>query len=390
MTQPIRYLSLDIFRGLTIALMILVNTPGSWSYLYAPLAHAKWNGCTPTDWVFPSFLFIVGVSMRFSFAPYNYQFDSRLAFKILKRGFLIFLIGILLGMFPFFNLNALLGGWLTFDNFNTIHLDKLRIMGVLQRIGLSYAIAGILATSIPSKHLVWTILTLLLGYWALLFFGGDAGQQYEMTHNLGYYLDLKILQENHLYHGEGVAFDPEGLLSTMTSVVTVLCGYWTGKLIQEEKNKEELVKKLLAFGAILLSISILWDFVFPINKKIWTSSYVVHMAGINMLILGILIAFIDVGKMRSGFTFFNVLGSNSMLAYIVAGAFAKLLLKLHVNVTDENGILKPMSRYNYYFKNGFQGIGNDKMASFLFAVTFMLVCWATLYVAYRKKWFLKV
>ena len=201
---------------------------------------------------------------------------------------------------------------------------------------------------------------------------------------------INILGVNHIYKGEGVPFDPEGFMSTPAAIVQVIFGFLVGQYIQLKGKNTDMLSGLFVAGIVLTATGYCWDLVFPINKKIWTSSYVVHMAGVDMLIIGILIALIDVGKLKSGFTFFNIFGTNSMLAYIVAGAFAKLLLKLQVNVADENGILKPMSRYNHCFKNCFQGIGNNQLASFLFAITFMLVCWATLYVAYRKKWFLKV
>ena len=217
-----RYLAIDFFRGLTIALMIIVNTPGDWEAVFAPLRHAEWHGCTLADWIFPFFLYIVGVSAWFSFEKYHQKLSPVLARKILRRAGLIFLIGVALNAYPFVHTN-----W-----------PELRIMGVMQRIGLAYGLAAFLCLSLNKKQLVIASGLLLAGYWAALWFGGT-GDPYSIETNLVRQIDIAVLGAAHLNHGISIPFESEGLLSTLPAVVTVVIGYLTGGLIANKKQDKK-------------------------------------------------------------------------------------------------------------------------------------------------------
>ena len=258
-----RLVSLDIFRGLTVAFMIIVNTPGSWNYVYPPLRHAKWHGCTPTDLVFPFFLFIVGVSMWYSLKKYVHEINSGSILRIFRRMLTIFAIGLLLAIFPYFGRDY----------------STLRIMGVLQRIALAYGIGALLCLTIKRDFLWIMVAVILLLYLALLAFLGGA-DPYSLEGNLTLKIDPVIIGINHIYKGFGIPFDPEGLLSTIPAVGTVIIGYYTGELIGKGSASGKTVLKLLLFGAAAAGLGLLWSMVFPINKPLWTSSYVLYSAGL--------------------------------------------------------------------------------------------------------------
>lgn len=365
--QQNRYLSLDVFRGLTIAGMILVNTPGHGGFTYAPLLHARWHGFTPTDLVFPSFLFIVGVAMRFSFKAYDYQFTPALRAKILKRAGLIFLIGYLVHTFPYY----------------TFRFANLRFLGVLQRIALCYLAASFLVLLLPTRRLIYVSLGILLSYWLVLSLFGD----YELTTNAVRRLDLWLFGPNHLYHGEGIAFDPEGLLSTFPAIVTVVLGYLTGAALQRVGDKDKLIVALVLWGIGLVVAALVWNLVFPINKKLWTSSYVLMSAGIDLLILPVLIWVLDVKGWRQGWPlFFVVFGANSIVAYALSELLAIALWS--IPVTEANGF--GTSLYEWLYWHAFQPVFGNYPGSLAFALTFVGLCWLACYGLYKKEIFLKV
>ncbi len=361
-----RYLSLDVFRGLTIAGMILVNTPGNGDFTYAPLHHARWHGFTPTDLVFPSFLFIVGVAMRFSFKSFNYQLTPALRAKILKRAALIFGIGYLVHTFPYYDLD----------------LANLRILGVLQRIALCYLAAAFLVLTVPRRYLPWLSAGVLLLYWLILWGFGD----YELTTNAARRFDLWLMGPNHLYHGEGLAFDPEGWLSTLPAIVTVLLGYLTGISVQEAENRDKLIVHMVFWGVGLVLAALVWNIAFPINKKLWTSSYVLLSAGIDLLILPVLVWAIDVKNWRDWTPFFVVFGANSIVAYALSEVLAIALWR--IPVTEANGF--GTSLYAWLYWHVFQPVFGNYPGSLAFAIAFVGVCWLVCWVLYRRKVFLKV
>jgi predicted acyltransferase len=230
MNNTQRYLALDVFRGMTIATMILVNNPGSWSHIYAPLRHSEWHGCTPTDLVFPFFLFIVGVSMFFSFAKYGSTLNSKSLFKVVKRTALIFVIGLFLNSFPQWQADY----------------SKLRIMGVLQRIALAYGIGSVIVLSLNKRWLPYIALLILFVYWGILYFFGGS-DPYSLTGNIAPEFDSLVLGKAHLYSGFGLPFDPEGLLSTIPAIATVIIGFLAGDLISRTE-KSKLPLHLLLYG----------------------------------------------------------------------------------------------------------------------------------------------
>jgi predicted acyltransferase len=401
-TSP-RYYSLDVFRGLTIALMIIVNTPGSWAYVYPPLDHARWHGCTPTDWVFPSFMFAIGVSMRFSFKPFDYTLSSALAWKIIKRTLMIYALYIVfMQLFPFY--------W--HDKSGAFHWGRnwetFRPMGVLPRLALGYCCAAFICLTAPQRWLPYIGGGMLLAYWAIMYGFGDAGNPYgtlptiqqfvgmseeaishfwqtQMTSNAAFKLDNFLLGK-HVYHGEGYAFEPEGVLSTLPSIVTVMLGYMTGTYIQTTENKEKLIKNIITAGGVLIATSLLWDLVFPINKKLWTSSYVLHMAGIDMLVLGILIYVVDVAG-KTGWTFFfKVFGANAILAYLISEVPIIASFRIQLHETAE----KTTSLYGWLYKHWFASWAGAMNGSFFFALWWMLTCWVICWVLYKRGLFLKV
>lgn len=227
-----RFLALDVFRGMTICFMIIVNTPGSGAIPYSPLEHATWHGFTPTDLVFPSFLFAVGNAMSFSFMKYAQAGNAAFLKKILKRTILIFLLGYLMYWFPFFRLNPV-------GEIIAAPISNTRIMGVLQRIALCYFFASLLIHYLSPKRVIAVSVVLLIGYWLLLLGFGDSSQPLSMLGNAGLYLDKFLMGNSHLYHGEGIPFDPEGWLGTLPAIVNVVVGFFAGKFLQEKGKSFE-------------------------------------------------------------------------------------------------------------------------------------------------------
>lgn len=360
-----RLLALDVMRGLTIALMITVNTPGSWSYVYPPLRHAKWHGCTPTDLVFPFFLFIVGVAMWYSFRKYENATKQQVQ-KILKRVALIFIIGLLLNAYPHFN------------------FSKLRIMGVLQRIALAYGLAAFLIIYVKHSYLYIVSICILLGYWALLYFGGDP--PYEAESNLIGNIDTLLLGKQHMWGGLGFSFDPEGLLSTLPAVVTVLLGYFSGKILASSTTVQKGIQNLTSLGLGLALSGWLWNFVFPINKSLWTSSYVLYAGGLAMLLLSALLWIIDLRNYKKWAAPFVHFGRNPLFIFVLSGLYVKTIVYLiKINVTSES-----LNGYTYLYKKLFVPLAGNMNGSLLFALSHIFVFWIIVYVLYRRRIFIKI
>lgn len=365
-----RFLSLDVFRGLTVCLMIIVNSPGSWSEMYPFLRHASWHGFTITDLVFPSFLFAVGNALAFVKRS-NVDFsDQTFWTRTLKRFFLIFFIGLLIHWFPFIN----------FETGELISLDTLRIMGILQRIALCYLIAAILIHFSSTRVVTIASISILLIYWAILYFFGLNSDPYSITGYVGNSFDLFLFGENHLYTGEGIPFDPEGLLSTLPATVNVLAGYLAGEFIRRKGTSIETVKKLLLVVAGLILVGLLWHSIFPINKKIWTSSFVSLTVGLDLVILSFLIGIIEIQKISNWSYFFVVFGRNPLAIYILSN----VLIILLYSISLESGSL-----YSITYET-FAGWMSAKAASLLFAILFMLLCWLIGLWMDRKKIYIRV
>ncbi|HEX9511699.1 MAG TPA: DUF5009 domain-containing protein [Puia sp.] len=361
LTPSSRSLALDIFRGMTVCFMIIVNTPGSETFTFSPLRHAHWNGCTPTDLVFPSFLFAVGNAMSFAMKKYELLGDGAFLKKIFKRTILIFLIGYLLYWFPFFRPSER-GSW------GLSPIGNTRIFGVLERIALCYCFASLLIHYCSSRTVFIIAGILLLGYWAvLLLFPVPGADPFSMTGNAGYRLDKWILGENHMYHGEGVAFDPEGILSTFPAIVNVIVGYYTGLFIQQKGKTYEGLAKILLTGSLLMAIAVGWDLLFPINKKIWTSSYVLYTVGIDMIFLSFLIYIIEFRQKTRWTSFFSVFGKNALAIYILSELLVVILFT--IPATHNENAFEWINRAFY------QRFVPGAFGSLLFALSYMLLCW---------------
>lgn len=365
-----RLLSLDAFRGLTIAGMILVNNPGSWSHVYPPLLHASWHGCTPTDLVFPFFLFIAGVSLSYSYSSFNYQFSGQAVKKLLRRVALIFIIGLLLNAFPFYNMD----------------IFTLRILGVLQRIALAFGLAGFLILLLNRWQLIVSAVIILLGYWFVLwYFGGDA--PYELDTNVVRKIDLAIISEAHMYKGFGIPFEPEGLLSTLTSAVTVIYGFLIG--ITLRRKTEQVWQNLLYIavsGVIMILTGLIWDAFFPINKPIWTSSYVLYTGGIASILLMFFYWMIDVVKWKKWAQFFVVYGVNPLFGFTLSVIWVKILF----NIRFENPSGEMINGYSWLYSTVFAPVFGNLNGSLMFALFHIIFFWLILLILYKRKIFIKI
>lgn len=359
-SKSARLMSLDVFRGMTVVFMIIVNTPGTWSHVFPPLRHAEWHGCTPTDLVFPSFLFISGVAMWYSLRKFNFEFSGASLFRILRRVALIFAVGLFLTIFPRFARDY----------------DTLRIMGVLQRIALAWGLGAVLVMLIKKNYVWIAAAVILFGYWALMYFFGGS-DPYSLEGNFARTVDLAIIGENHLYKGFGVPFDPEGLLSTLPATATVLLGFMVGHLISRTGTSWKTVGLLTLVGALLIGAGLLWGEFFPINKPIWTSSYVLYAGGIAMVILALLFAIVDIWNLRGWTGFFNTFGVNALFTYVLAGMLTKTLLAIKIG---------EVSLYNWIFTHICSPLFEEqKLASLMFPIMLVIVVWALGYILYRRK-----
>ncbi|WP_150451575.1 acyltransferase family protein [Arenibacter lacus] len=368
-----RYYALDILRGMTIALMIMVNNPGSWSSIYPPLKHAAWHGFTPTDWVFPSFLFVVGTAMSFSMRKYEQLGNAAILRKIFKRAGAIFLIGLLLNAFPFIYRTD---GGIAFKN-----LANIRIMGVLQRIALCYLFGALIIHYLKLKKSVIVGVVILFAYWAIMYFFGSSPLPYSLENNAALKFDNLIFRPENIYKGFGIVFDPEGLLSTLTATVNVIAGYAAGVFIQKSGKQLKTVLKLIGAGVLLLAVALLWDPFFPINKPIWTSSYVLYSVGWTLIVLAILIYVLELWNLKKWAYFFEAFGKNPLFIYVLSGVVAKLLGFIQINGT---------SLHSWIYKNLYLSWLDNINASLAFAISFIIVMWLIGYVLDKKRIYIKV
>lgn len=370
-----RFLALDIFRGMTICFMIIVNTPGNGPTSYAPLNHAHWNGFTPTDLVFPSFMFAVGNAMSFVMKKWATLSQGQVIGKILKRTLLIFLLGYLMYWFPFVHWNQqheLVGN----------EFGRTRVMGVLQRIAIAYGLGSLLIYYLKPRTVFILSILFLFIYWIIMLLFAGGSDPYDMLTNAGSRLDLFIIGPNHMYHGEGVAFEPEGLLSTLPSVANVTLGYMAGKWIQLKGKDYEGLTKLSLAGALSVLIALSWDWFFPINKKLWTGSFVFLTVGIDCIIIAGLIYITDFLQKRKWGYFFEVFGKNPLFIYLLSELGVTLL---YFFTTGE----KHQPLYSWIFQHIYKHAGMY-FGSFLFAVSVMLVCWLVGYILDKRKIYVRV
>ena len=433
--MPPRNRALDVFRGATVALMILVNNPGSWAALYPPLAHAPWHGCTPTDLVFPFFLFAVGNALALVMPGLRAAGAAVFWPRVAKRTLLIFAIGLLLNAAPFVRWDA--AGELVLRDWNT-----LRLMGVLQRIALCFGLAAIIVWFSSRRGALWAAAALLLGYWAACEALGAPGDVYSLQGWFGTAVDRALLGAAHLYKGEGQAFDPEGLASTAPAVAQVLLGCWVGQMVvgqmvvgqmvvgqmvvgqkvvgspaREGQANPALLVRLFAWGCVLLVLADLWQLQLPLNKKIWTSSYVLHTTGLAMLALALCMhalhalkepaagagqraASRPAGVARAALEtvarFFEVFGRNPLFIFVLSGLVPRFLglLRWPAGV-DAQGQPLWTTPLPWLYQHAFAPLGQQfttdpRLGSLFYAVAHLLPYAALAWWMDRRRIYLRV
>ncbi len=426
-----RLLSLDVFRGLTLAGMILVNNPGSWSTVYPPLLHADWHGITPTDWVFPFFLFIVGVAIPLALGKRKERGDDQGAIikKIISRVAIIFGLGLFLAAYPKFGMGDEVGGirslhyvvlaifilslftreavaddspikrWagitalvaigaMVIIGFFGYDFSRLRIPGVLQRIALVYGACGILFLKADWRMQAWVGVGLLLLYWFLMMVvpvPGIGPANLEAETNLGAWFD-NLLLKGHMYSQTKV-WDPEGLMSTLPAIVTGIIGMLTGSWLKTDNDHYKKVAGILVAGAILLGLSHIWDLNFPINKKIWTSSYVLYTGGVALLILGVIYWIADIQGYKKWTKPFVIYGTNALFVYVMSGLVVKTMFAIKwVGSNDQSWNI-----YSWLYNNLFVPVFSSPYnASLAYALANVLFFFGLAWVLYRAKIFIKV
>lgn len=385
-----RLLALDVLRGITIAGMIMVNNPGSWGYVYAPLQHAPWIGLTPTDLVFPFFMFIMGISTYISLRKYNFEFSRSAALKILKRTVVIFAIG--LGI-SWFSLLCRTGDVFPFDH--------IRILGVMQRLALCYGATAIIALIMKHKYIPYLIAFLLIGYFIVLITGN--GFEYNTTNILSI-VDRAVLGEAHMYKDNGI--DPEGVLSTIPSIAHVLIGFCVGKLllsVESGKMKGESSKqpdsaansqlstlnsqliKLFLVGTILTFAGFLLSYGCPISKKIWSPTFVLVTCGLASSFLALLVWIIDVKGYTKWSRFFESFGVNPLFIYVMGAVLSILLGSITFTYGGET-----ISLHGYIYNVLLRPWLGDYPGSLVFALLFVTLNWCIGYVLYKKKIYIKI
>ncbi len=379
-----RLLSLDILRGITIAGMILVNNPGSWGDIYAPLRHAEWNGLTPTDLVFPFFMFIMGISTYLSLRKYDFALSWRSFAKILRRSLVIFAIGLGIAWFGLF-LRGILSDKTFLDAVS--NFDHIRILGVMPRLALSYGIGAVMAILIPHKALPWTVAAMLVVYSVMLLLGNG----FDFSEgNIISVVDRRILGESHMYSdtvgGIRLHFDPEGILSTLPSVAHMLIGFVCGALIVSANDDRERILRLFIVGTVLTFAGFLLDFGLPVNKKIWSPSFVLVTCGLASSFLALLMWIIDVMGYRSWCRFFEAFGVNPLAMYTIGAVLSIIIGAVQI----------PYHGAVYSIKNlVYQAVmmplcGDATLASLLFAISFVLLNWSIAYILYKKHIYIKI
>jgi predicted acyltransferase len=367
-----RLIFLDVFRGLTVAGMVLVNNPGSWAHIYWPLDHAEWNGWTPTDLIFPFFLFIVGVAIPLAFGKRIERGDSRRALflKVLYRSAIIFLLGEFLAGFPYF------------------HLSTIRIPGVLQRIAVCYFFASIIFLTTRARMLAIIAVALLVVYWLLMthvaapgYYAGDLSKE----GSLASYVDRRIFGP-HIWK-QGIVYDPEGLLSTMGALATTLFGVLTGNYLRDKtRTPIERVAHMFIAGVCCVIVGWIWNAWFPINKALWTSSYVFFTAGLALQFLALCYWLIDIKGYQRWTKPFVIFGVNAIVLFVGTGVMARLMGLIKIPRADGS---RP-SVQTFIYNGGFASWLPPNRASLAYAISFILLWLLFMWLLYRKNIIIKV
>lgn len=444
MSNENRLVSLDVFRGMTIAAMVLVNNPGTWSHIYDPLEHASWHGLTPTDWIFPFFLFIVGVAIPIALGKRVAEgVTGKVYSKIVSRSVMIFAIGLLMSVIPFFQFAAtdapdwskmliwlaMTGGLLflllrnfklagvliglgiagviglNLTGYNVVpyNFGTMRIPGVLQRIGVCYLAVSLIFLHTNWKQQAYIAAGILLGYWAIMMMipvpGCEMTTIDDKACNLAAWLDRTILTEAHIWRSAKV-FDPEGILSTLPAIATTIAGVLTGTWLTrrsadddadmagtaDRKDGLNKVSGLFFFGTVLLAAGYVWNSYFPFNKALWTSSYVLVTAGLALLTLGACFWLIDIKGYKVWAKPFVIFGTNALPLFVFSGIFARMIGAYRVSGTDG----QPVAVQKWVFDNVFMSVAQPVDASLLYAVCFILLWLFLMWLLYRKKIYIKL
>ncbi|SMD04763.1 acyltransferase family protein [Pedobacter nyackensis] len=378
MDAPARLLSLDFFRGATVAAMILVNNPGDWGNIYAPLEHASWNGCTPTDLIFPFFLFIVGVSIAYAMGNKKTQFGGhgKTILKALKRALILFGLGLFLSLYPKVFTEPI-------EAFQNV-----RIPGVLQRIAVVFFFSAILFLKSSEKNLFRIFVVILAVYWAMMTFIPVPGVGYanlEKETNLGAWIDRSIFTEAHLWKA-AKTWDPEGLLSTLPAIATGLFGVLVGiYLKRKDIDPATKIAWLFCSGTAAVALGLIWDLQFPINKSLWTSSFVLYTGGLATIILAFCFWIIDIQRYNRFTKPFVVYGVNAITVFFLSGLIPRTLRMFSVKAADGSEISLQTWLYS-----GFTSFLSPINASLAWAITFVLFWLVVLWVMYNKKIIIKV
>ncbi len=384
-----RLLSLDILRGLTVAGMILVNNPGTWGSIYAPLRHAEWNGLTPTDLVFPFFMFIMGVSTYFSLRKYNFDFTWPAFFKILKRSVLILLIGWAIAWFAIMLRGIANPEMTTMEAiFNFGHL---RFLGVLPRLAICYGVSSFIVLFVKHKYLAWVVALMLVVYTVMLLWGNG----FEFSdRNVISIVDHKVLGPDHMYSdtidGITLKFDPEGLLSTLPSIAHCLIGFLCGMMILKVKDNERRSYNLLIIGALLTFAGFLLSYGCPINKKIWSPTFVFTTCGLASTLLGLFIWIVDIKGKKRWSVFFEVFGVNPLFLYALSSVLAILFgfIKVPLAAAESGFASLHTLIYNYTL---LPVCGDHtQLASLLYAIIFVVINWVFGLILYKRKIYIKL
>lgn len=366
--KPTRFIALDAFRGITIALMILVNTPGDWGNVYGPFLHASWHGWTPTDLVFPFFLFIVGSAGYFAMSKLNFEPSADAVRKVIKRTILMFVIG--------FGLNLY--------NFLLLDQESIRIMGVLQRIALCYCAASLMILYLSEKQLYIASALILAGYWLILWALGN-NDPFSFEGNIIGPIDRAILGDAQMWKVNGVAFDPEGLLSTIPAIINVLFGFEATKRLSKISDFNIAVNQLVLWGLALVGVGYFVSLGFPINKNLWSSSYVLLTSGLALLVLASFVWLIDLkGKMAIARPW-QVYGTNPLFIYCLSWIWATTYWA--VPMTGVDG--EPTFLYTYLWQL-LLPIFDEKLASLVYAVAHVFLFWVISNELFKRKIFIKI
>lgn len=384
MKESKRLLAVDILRGITIAGMLLVNNPGSWSHLYRPLEHAEWIGLTPTDLVFPFFIFVMGVSMYFSLRKFSFRLSKDLLFKIVRRTVVLFLIGWAVQWFGMW----LRGLYNPDAHFWTDMFGRLRILGVFQRLALVYFFGSLIVVLFNQRLIPWLIAGLLIVYAFILGMGN--GYEFSLDNILSR-VDIAVLGENHMYHesafGEKLALDPEGLLSTLPCIAHVLIGFMVGKCLTSIHDNRDRIVQIAVWGSVMLLVGWLLQYGIPCGKKAWTSTYVLITCGMASCILAMLIYFIDIKGHKRWCRFFQSFGVNPLFCYLVGTILAIAFGAVRFGMDAEE---HPVTVHSLLYQAWEAVMPTAEAASCMYAITFVLITWGFGYILYKKKIYIKL